>query len=178
LGNKEETRVGFREKLNDNPVATGSVVAACVAIALLMLLRPACSSPGSAGANRGVSQAFFTVDDGQTWFAADARKLPPFDQHGKPAYRAQVYRCRDGPPFVGYLERYAEADRKRLEQLLAGEGAHSAEAMKLLMQVEVKKPGARDWVRQTPATMQRFNAVRMPRCPDGSTTGITRVAPE
>ena len=170
--------MGIREKLNDNPARTGGVVATCVAIALLVLLRPGCSSPRGGGADRGDPQEFFTVDDGQTWFAADAAKLPPFDHQGKPAYRAQVYRCGGGKPFAAYLERYGEAERKRLEELLAGEGANSMEAIKLMSQVEVKKPGAKDWLRATPATMQRFHAVRAPRCPDGSTTGIVRVAPE
>jgi hypothetical protein len=171
--------VAIRDKLNDNPAATGGVVAACVAIALLVILRPACSSPGGAGGtNPGVTQEFFTVDDGQTWFAADAGKIPPFDHQGKPAHRAHVYRCGNGKPFVVFLERYAEADRRRLEELLDGKEANSMEALKLLTQVEVKKPGAKDWVRQTPATMQRFNAIRAPRCPDGSTTGIVRVTPE
>src|SRR6516225_9036515 len=68
---------------------------------------------------RGVAassdRAFFTVDDGNTWFANDAAKIPPFDKDGKQAVRAFVYRCADGTTFVNHVQRYKPEAKRVLE---------------------------------------------------------------
>jgi hypothetical protein len=67
-------------------------------------------------------KAYYTVDDGQTWFA-DAmppEKLPPFTLDGKEAVRAHVYQYGDrGKPFVLYLEKYTPEARNRLANFYA-----------------------------------------------------------
>src|SRR5438477_7566485 len=58
-------------------------------------------------------QAYFSIDDGQSYFEAPADSLPPFDHNGKPAIRAYVFKC-DGKKFVGYLERYRPEARQAM----------------------------------------------------------------
>ena len=53
------------------------------------------------------AQAYYTTDDGKTWFAADASNKAPFQHDGKQALRAHVFQCADKPPFVGYLSKYS-----------------------------------------------------------------------
>jgi len=64
-------------------------------------------------------QAFFTTDDGKTWFAAEVTNIPPFDRDGKQACGAIVIRCGSGEPFVHHLESYPPEVRKQLEDAVA-----------------------------------------------------------
>src|SRR2546423_15270003 len=45
------------------------------------------------------SAAFFTNDDGKTFFKDDVNKMVPSDHNGKPAYRADVFQGADGKQF-------------------------------------------------------------------------------
>lgn len=51
------------------------------------------------------TKAFFSVDDGATWFADDATKPSGFLKDGKPAYLVNVYTKGSGKPFVGFLRK-------------------------------------------------------------------------
>jgi hypothetical protein len=53
------------------------------------------------------TKLFFTIDDGKTWFAADASNKAPFMHEGKQALRAHVFQCEGKPPFVGYLSKHS-----------------------------------------------------------------------
>jgi hypothetical protein len=53
------------------------------------------------------TKLFFTIDDGKTWFPADASNKAPFVHDGKQALRAHVFQCADKPPFVGYLSKFS-----------------------------------------------------------------------
>ena len=117
--------------------------------------------------------AYFTIDDGQTFFVDTGAKLPPFDKDGKKAVRAHVFMC-GGTRVVGYLSRYTEETLKAIEEakearkqgkppanvhLLAGMGTTG---------LEVKKPGANNpWVKQ--ADVKAATKIRVFRCTDGST---------
>ena len=60
--------------------------------------------------------AFFSDDDGQTYFKGSALNLAPFDHDGKTADLAVV--CTDGKrDFVAYLQRYTPEARKQLQDL-------------------------------------------------------------
>jgi hypothetical protein len=68
----------------------------------------------------GVPKAFFTTDDGKSFFVDRFDRVPPFRKDGKTAVRAQVFSCDDGrTKFVGYLEMYAPLDKAALEDVLA-----------------------------------------------------------
>ena len=79
--------MGVRELIDrKNHLVMGVAIAAiAVALASILILWRHREGPPALGA--GV-QAFFSDDDGKTWFPDDAMKIPPFDHNGKPAYRA------------------------------------------------------------------------------------------
>lgn len=167
--------MAIRESLHRRRgVATG-VGIACVALAAFLIFRNGAGRPKG---YTGFGKAWFTNDDGQTWFAESAATIPPFDHNGKPAYRAQVYRCAHGSAFVAYLMSYAPSDKKSIEQAIAG-GKTREEILDLEMSLrpQLKKPGPGDWVRMTPKTADAYFNMMKPSCPDGSLEGLEIVDP-
>ncbi len=99
------------------------------------------------------SLKFFSDDDGTTWFADDAKKLPPFQHGGKEAVLAKTYvQESDHKPFVAYLEKYTDEARAKLEA--AGSTASPTHAGVSVTHAErnpaspllVKKPHEGTWV--------------------------------
>lgn len=168
--------MGLRAKLNDNPRLAIAVCGGCVLLALALYIVPRLAGPTQAR-DTGDDKAFFSVDDGKTWFADDASKLPPFDHDGKPAYRVRVYHCPHGKDFVGHLERYADADLKRLAELKGQKKTNTMDYIKLEMDVEVKRPGSAGWTKPAALSPPIANLIRSPNCPEGATRGVTRVEP-
>lgn len=139
--------MGFAEELEKNK-KTVVIVSLLVLVALVvsfMTLRTG-GPPRPPGAST-TPKSFYTVDDGKTWFPDDATLVPGFDHGGKPAYRAQVYKCgTDGAPFVAYMQRVEEGARKSAEAARA-QGKKLAEVEELWQdKIEVKKPGEGKWV--------------------------------
>ena len=65
-------------------------------------------------------QAFYSDDDGQTWFADSVYRVAPFDHNGKTAVAAQIYTYDDGKKqFCGYLSQFTPDAKARLEAALA-----------------------------------------------------------
>lgn len=83
------------------------------------------------------------------------------------AYRAYVYQCEKGKPFVGYLARYPENAVNRLHELQGNESPESLEERARITEekIEVKKPGETKWVSLFSEEGQ--NIVRNPECPNG-----------
>ena len=167
--------MSLRQRLNDNPRIVAIVSGAMVLIALALALWPRSVGGGKAA---GVTKEFYSIDDGRSWFAAEAGKLPPFDKDGKPAHRVRVYRCPHGKEFVSHLERYADADRARMEKLIDEKKTRSMEFIQLESGFEMKKPGGGTWLKPTAQNVAQANAMRAPKCPEGSTAGVVRVSPE
>lgn len=175
--------MGIRQTLHQHPaIAAGITACAILIVTASLTWRGGGPAPAGGGTPGARTQAFFSVDDGKTYFADDARKIPPFKTtDGKTACRARVFRCGDGPPFVGYLERFNEADRRRIEAEVKRAG-DSSQGFMIAMgsgsTVIVKKPGtnAGDWIKLTAKTEAEYLAVVENKCPDGSTP--TRVMPE
>jgi hypothetical protein len=174
--------VGIRQTLNENPVITTAVTGVIVLTAVVFIFKQACSLPGGSLERADPTTKFyFTIDDGKSYFADDARKVPPFDYQGKPAVRVLVFRCPDGNEHVSHLERYAPADKKRLEDALAKEPTRhigQLEATAFIGVKEVKKPGVKDWVKMSAKTVEEYSTIQRPKCPDGATTGLQWVLPE
>lgn len=106
--------MGLREKMNENPRLTTGVTIGVVVIALILIvyqLWPA--SP-----IQPISQAFYTIDEGKTWFVEDIEKVPPFQHNGKEAVRAHVFVCGEsGQKFVGWMEKFTPDAKKKLDDL-------------------------------------------------------------
>ncbi|HEY2588319.1 MAG TPA: hypothetical protein VGI81_21445 [Tepidisphaeraceae bacterium] len=154
--------MGIRQAVNEHPGVSTGVTIAVIVLTLGVILWELFSSP-HAGTGR-VGKAFYSDDDGQTWFADEANKLTPFtDVSGRQAVSAYVFQCGKGKPFVGYLLRATEQERQA-----AAKAGRSADGVPLnLMLSEVKKPGARDWVRLDQRNPRPFMAITIPTCPDG-----------
>jgi hypothetical protein len=163
-----ETRgaaMGIREQLNRHPGAAALVVVALFAASVAVL---ALWANARRGVPERVTRVYYSSTDGNTYFADDANRVYPFDHNGTPAYRAYVYRCGDGQPFVSYLARYTDSARSRLTELGdSPKGDAAAEAAQLRgTAIEVRRPGDTEWVGLFSPGGQEI--ARHPPCPDGS----------
>ena len=119
----------------------------------------------------GNPRAFFTVDDGTTWFADAADLVPPFDHQGKPAVQAFVFRCDDGKAFVGYLQRFRPEAKRAIEAARDpkpdGKGRVDPGALRGAYTTgrEVKRPGEATWT-SAAVPIQALKATTV-KCPDG-----------
>jgi hypothetical protein len=122
------------------------------------------------------ARAFFSVDDGKTWFADDATKLPPFDKAGKQAVRAYVYRSGNGTEFVNYLERFKPEARRALEDASRPDPNPKVPPNQAAIQSayiggrEVKRPGDANWI--ATANSRDAAQVQAVKSPDGSTDAV------
>jgi hypothetical protein len=67
-----------------------------------------------------LAMAYFTDDDGASWFSDDSRRVAPFDHDGKTAVIAEVYSYDDGTKkFCAYVAKYTPEAKKKLEAALA-----------------------------------------------------------
>ena len=159
--------MGLRETLNDNPRLTTGITAGIIIVVLAFILWPSGGGGGSGPTDLSEAQVWFTNDDGKTWFADSANKVPPFDHKGKPAYRAYVYKCAGKDPFVNHMERYTPAAQKKLQALYdQKKPIHDPIAILQIQQegMEVKSPGDANWVKMSDPKSEK---VLQPKCPGG-----------
>ena len=157
-----------REALNKYPAAALGVI-----VLLLLITALAVSWSGSGSdENRIVlaTQAYYTTDDGHTWFADDINRVTPFDHQGATAVQAFVFECDGGEPFVGYLQRLREGAAQQIREIeekatAAGQEPDSYEMQRIrATSAEVKRPGEADWV---PLTSTAASDIMNVQCPDG-----------
>lgn len=169
--------MGLRETLNQNPGITTIGIAVIIVVAVGLVVM---SLIGGEGSSAGPSnKAWFSDDDGNSWFADDRSKIPPFDHKGKQAVRAHVYTCDGGKTkFVGWLERYTPEGKKQLEAQRArfGDSSFALESEGSSGVREIKKPktGDKGWVNSSDASASSIIDVK---CPDG-TTDTLELAPD
>jgi hypothetical protein len=160
--------MNIREKMAQNPAwATGLGVVLLLIAAVFVYQEIWNTGPARL-------KARYTDDDGKTWFKDDLRKLTPFDHDGKQAFRVQVFRCGDGPPFIGWMEAYYGEDRKELESLVSPDDRELSSIMSSC-HAEVKRPGDTKWV--TMRDPAKYDAITTPKCPDGSQDTPQQVGP-
>jgi hypothetical protein len=114
-----------------------------------------------------LTKAYYTVDDGRTWFVDQAERIPPFDHEGRPAVRAQLFSCdHERTVFVGYLQKVPEDVLQKYrdkgidpaavdDDELAEEGGWLA-----------NRPGDRDWV-SAKLDREGYDAIVNVHCPNG-----------
>jgi len=162
--------MGIRESFNKRPAIGITFGVAALALAGLVGWRV---QAGAGGVGR--YRAFYSDDDGKTWFVDDYTRFSPFDHNGKIAYRAQVFRAGDGPPFVGYLECYPPDVKARLATACTSTNAMLVAVQSASESILVKKPGGGAWV--APAS-QAYQETVTPASPDGSTGNLVQMSPE
>ena len=120
---------------------------------------------------RPSTQAWYTTDDGKTWFKDSNRKVPPFEYDGKEAVLAHVREC-DGKPFVGYMERYKPEGAKKMREYRAqeddGQEPNEGLASSAGYQLEYKKPGDAKWTSE----VEKAQLMMLVDCPDGSPSEV------
>jgi len=157
--------MGIRETLNKNPaIATGATAAVIVVALVFIVMQLMPNRPHI------VTKSWYTDDDGTTWFKDGLEKIPPFDHNGKEAVRCFVYKCK-GTKFVGYLQKYSDIGKAKMEKAQADKDHPNANPM-IMMEVEgeqlIKKPGAGNpWVNQMRDQEQAMKIYQV-KAPDGS----------
>ena len=129
--------MGVREFVEKNkrfvvPIFFGFAVA--LAAISMMNVRKDRALPGP------IAHAYYSDDEGKSFFVDDLDKAFPFQRNGKAAFRAFVFKCDDKKePFVGLLGRHAKSgggpavDKRYTPKEQSGT-------------IEVSKPGSNQWV--------------------------------
>jgi len=114
-------------------------------------------------------KAYFSKDDGKTFFTDQLDKPAPFDHEGAKAYRADVFETASGTRFVAYLERLNDKGLARVLELQSvPKEKQDINEISLVWgkALEVKKPGESKWV---PVGSKEAGIIMTPKAPDGST---------
>jgi hypothetical protein len=164
----ETSPMNAREAISKHPrLSMGAgVLLILVAVASFLL-----QTRGSSAPAEGDAKAFFTVDDGQTWFTDDLTNLPPFDKDGKQAVRAFVFHCSDGKEFVGYLQRFTPAAKRAIDKVSHPDPNHAgpldASGIQMAYTVgrEVKRPGETTWING--GEILKSLQISKVKCPNG-----------
>jgi hypothetical protein len=159
------------ERIEKPRVVVGAICALVLAIAAILFVRKTGESPEQSGI--AGNRAWFSVDDGKTWFADDVSKVPPFVKDGKQAVRAYVYRSRDGKEFVSHLERYSTEGKRAVEARAADNSLYEPARLSDTA-IEIKKPGQGNWISNKDP---RAAEIRRVLAPDRTTDGVLPVYP-
>jgi hypothetical protein len=162
--------MGLRETLKDKPWIGGALSGAFVLIAIAIIVTTYWPEKKAK-----LGEAFYSDDDGKTWFTDSAFLVTPFDHNGKQAVVAQIYSYDDGSKkFCAYLSEFTPEAKQKLEAALAqakqkGDPPGSVDLYhdRNFMQkgLLVKKPGSKDWV---PYDDPKAIGVMSIKSPDGS----------
>ena len=168
--------MGARQWINDHPRIAISVIAGCCAIVLMLVGLQ--YSREAHPARLGSDQAFFSDDDGKTYFRDTTARLPPFDHNGKTAYGALVLRCENGAPFVAYLQGYSPKALETVQDLMKRSTAQNPLPLDILSAppMDVKAPGGSKWF--SISETSEYARVTTPRCPDGGAGPFQTVSPD
>jgi hypothetical protein len=107
------------------------------------------------------NEAYYSIDDGATFFADSNTLVPPFEYDGKQAVKAQVYSCGQ-TKFVGYLIRYTPAAKSQLE---AANGVGVGAIRAAGTEIKAALTGDQGWIN---SNARGANGIYAVRCPDGS----------
>jgi hypothetical protein len=154
----------IRETLEQHQGAVKIAISLVVLVSIVMIFTELRGDRPNYDVSRA-GKDFFSEDDGATWFLADGLKGSPFNDNGATAYRAMVFRCGSGQPFIAYLAKYSDDQIRRWHAEAAVSGGQTrvaGETPKLL-----KKPGDSAWKAAPPGL--EYPPVS---CPDGQDTAI------
>jgi hypothetical protein len=152
--------MGTREKINENKKLGVGVGIAIIIIGIGIFSFQLRGSSDS-NAQPIPTQAFYTDDNGKTFFKDDIKKVVPFAHNGKQAYRADVFKGADGKEFVGLIYRYTDAGRKEMEEFINKKVKDRDGLTRLSIErrgMEVKPVGGNDkaWLPNDEMTSERL----------------------
>jgi hypothetical protein len=94
-------------------IAAGVAIVVCVAFSIYEIM-------GSSHSHLTVpAQTYYSDDDGLTYFMDDLTQVPPYNHNGKMAVQAIVFQCPGGAPFVAILEKFTDAEKKKIDAEMA-----------------------------------------------------------
>ena len=154
--------MGVREKVNENKTVGAGVAAAFLVVGLALLGAQLMGGRKDA-APPAPTQAFYTDDNGKTFFKGDANQIVPFDHGGKQAYRADVFQAADGKQFVGLIYRFTDTGRRDMADYLKTrprdpDGMVRVAIEQRGMQVKRVSGGEKDWVVADDVAVQQLQA--------------------
>lgn len=171
MSTHDGTPMGIREKLTQNKSMGTAVGVGFLLVAGLVL-----ASTFWPQKQANLNQAFYSDDDGKTWFADSAYRVAPFEHNGKTAVVAHVYNYADGKKeFCAYLAQFTPQAKAKLEAAIAEAqkqgkppGSVGLYGDRTFMQngVVVKKPGGTNWIPYNDPKAVEIFAIK---APDGST---------
>ena len=91
--------MSVRETLRKKPALGYAIVPIAIIAVIIGILRTRGIEPSA------TTSAYYSNDDGKTFFSDDANRIAPFMKNGAEADMAHVFRKSDGSLFVGYLEK-------------------------------------------------------------------------
>ena len=109
--------MGLREEVNKRPGMMAGILIACIAIAIFSIFH-ASRKKQNLAIPKGMG--YFTVDDGDHWFVDSLNNIPPFQHDGKEASRVYLFRDDKREVYVGYLEQFLPATKKKMDDLISG----------------------------------------------------------
>jgi hypothetical protein len=169
--------VGLREVLNENPRASAGVGVTLFAAAVGWVVWSLATGGGEGAASQAAVQpkAWFSTDDGATWFADDEAKPSPFQTaDGKTAVKVVVFKCGHGKTFAAYLERRTPAAQLAAVATKDSKNPYANQMAGQLYGTQVKPPKTGAWVLMNdPAAVK----IVTPVCPEGSQDHIDLVVP-
>ena len=152
--------MGVREWVNKNQQAATAAAGAMTVLAVGLIIYQLLPE-------RPETKAWYTTDDGKTWFKDSNRLVPPFERDGKQAVLAKVYKC-EGKEFVAWMERYKPGPAKKLREYRAKEDAGQPvpdDAGVGFGSVEYKRPGAKE---QWTSELHLMTDMMQVNCKDGN----------
>ena len=156
--------MSLRETMNKNKNISVGITIAIILVAIVFIYL---QIRGERIPEAPPQMAYYTTDEGKTYFAEDQMHEVPFDHNGQQAVRAWLYTCGTSTEKkLAYFERYTAAFVKQIAQSKA-----SNQPMDPMIIVEqgdtiydVKKPGSATWVQKASPTGQK---IITPVCPPG-----------
>ena len=160
--------MSFREMINQKQhvatIATGVIILLAVVLIIWQLMPVAPPKPPT--------KAYYSIDDGATWFEDDIEKVSPFKKDGKDAFRAHVYKCGKEKEFCGWLEAFTPQAKKILDDFYnnpANKGKYPDKRYELEETSKlVKKPGQK-WI---PLRSTAADQVTLVTCPGSGDIAI------
>ena len=155
--------MGIREWLEKKSgIVTGL---ACALVLVALVLSWQTLKAGNATNSSG--RAFYSTDDGKTWFADSAANVAPFETADGVAVRAIVFSC-GGEEFVNHLEEFRPEERQEIVKIRSEAEANGFDPVTVDIPQgiytrgrEVKRPGDKEWISAGPESADLVT----PHCP-------------
>lgn len=152
--------MSFRELINKHPKVTAAAIIIIAGASVGFTLKA-----NGGGSETGIAtRAYYTVDDGASYFEDEVDKVTPFEHQGKQAYRARLFRYGKGKPFVGYVERLTPDGVKKMEELESKPTPDVADQKAVIAGQcsEIRKPKDSQWIKANSPASSGVTAFQPP----------------